>query len=433
VESVELIRLEGLIVKLKGMGRMIGSPYARVPSKAIKSLLIFAVLLLVDTSIPRLALAGGVENTESQADFTLPFEVSDNRVFVDVWLNGKGPFHFILDTGAEAALSERAAQQLELNVVDAGEGQGVGATKQHFGRAQLAVFRLGSLELKDLEIEVISLADTPQVFGTRPVDGVIGGPVFELMTVKQDYIHRELTFTRSDRFHYAGSGTILRFERPQQIPVIEAKLDGVAGNFGVDTGARSALLLYRPFCEQNRLAEKYGAKFEGVTGWGIGGPVRSLLARANKLTLGTIDVRSPVIRLSTQKSGLTLSPRMAGLIGPDVLSQFNVTFDYARRRIILETNRDYGRRDSYDRAGLWMGQKDGHFTAVDVISGGPADEAGVRLGDVILAIDGKDTGGLVLPDVRESMRRRSPGEKVSLLLESHGAQRIAVVTLRDLV
>ena len=138
------------------------------------------------------------------------------------------------------------------------------------------------------------------------------------------------------------------------------------------------------------------------------------------------------VRLA-QKSGLTLSPRMAGLIGPDVLSQFNVTFDYARRRIILETNRDYGRRDSYDRAGLWMGQKDGHFTAVDVISGGPADEAGVRLGDVILAIDGKDTGGLVLPDVRESMRRRSPGEKVSLLLESHGAQRIAIVTLCDLV
>jgi hypothetical protein len=30
----------------------------------------------------------------------LPFELIDNRVFVEVGLNGQGPFHFILDTGA---------------------------------------------------------------------------------------------------------------------------------------------------------------------------------------------------------------------------------------------------------------------------------------------------------------------------------------------
>jgi C-terminal processing protease CtpA/Prc len=150
--------------------------------------------------------------------------------------------------------------------------------------------------------------------------------------------------------------------------------------------------------------------------------------------LGTTSVRDPIIRLSTQKSGLTVSSEMAGLIGPDVLSQFDVTFDYQRNRMILERNRDYGRRDSYDRAGLWMGQEtNDRFVAVDVISGGPADEAGVRPGDSILAIDGRSAVNLVLPDVRESMRRRSPGEKIALLLESRGQQRTVIVTLRDLV
>jgi hypothetical protein len=399
----------------------------------MKFLTLFAALLLVDASLTRLAVASERESTDSQPDFTLPFRLIDNRVFVDVWLNGTGPFHFSLDTGAEADLSDRAARQLGLKVKDAGEGQGVGAAKSHFGWTQLTELQLGSLRLKDVEVAVISFADTPQVFGTSAVDGFIGRPVFERMVVKQDYVHRLLTFIRSDRFSYAGSGTILRFERPRQIPVIEAKLDGIAGKFGVDTGARSALLLYRPFCEQNRLAEKYGAKLEGVTGWGIGGPVRSLLARADGLILGTTSVRDLVIRLSTQKSGLTLSSDMAGLIGPDVLSQFDVTFDYPRSRIILERNRDYGRRDSYERAGLWMGQENDRFTAVDVIPGGPADEAGVKPGDVILAIDGKGTQELVLPDVRETLRRRSPGEKVSLLLESRGKQRTVILTLRDLV
>ena len=400
----------------------------------MKSLMLFATLLLLDSALAWPAHSSEVASAQSQLDFTLPFEVIDNRVFVDVRLNGKGPFHFILDTGAEAHLSDGVARQLGLQVKDAGEGQGVGATKQHFGRAQLAEFQIGSLSLKDVEFAVTSFADTPQVFGTRPVDGFIGGPVFERMTVKQDYVHHLLAFIRPDRFNYSGSGTILRFERPQQIPVVEAKLDGITGKFGVDTGARSALLLYGPFCKQNRLAEKYGAKLEGVTGWGIGGPVRSLLARATELTLDATSVHDPVIRLSTQKSGLTLSSGMAGLIGPDVLSQYDVTFDYRRSRIILERNRDYGRRDSYDRAGLWMGQDSSRrFTAVDVISGGPADEAGVRPGDSILTIDGRSTENLILPDVRESMRRRSPGDKVSLLLESRGQQHTVIVTLRDLV
>jgi C-terminal processing protease CtpA/Prc len=123
---------------------------------------------------------------------------------------------------------------------------------------------------------------------------------------------------------------------------------------------------------------------------------------------------------------------MAGLIGPDVLSQFDVTFDYTRNRMILEKSALYGRRDSYDRAGVWMGQEGSHFHAVDVIPGGPADQAGVRVGDKILAIDGKSTESLELPQVREQMRRRPVGDKVSLTVESQGKTRTVIVTLRDL-
>jgi hypothetical protein len=200
------------------------------------------------------------------------------------------------------------------------------------------------------------------------------------MVVKHDYVHQTLTFTPPDEYRYTGSGTVLTIERPRQIPMIRATLDSIPGAFGIDTGARSALLLYGPYCEQNRLA-------------------------ANA---------------------------MAGLIGPDVLSQFDVTFDYARSRVILEKNANYGRRDSYDRAGARMGQQGSSFTVVDVIAGGPADEAGVRVGDTILAIDGRSTERLSLPDVREQMRRRAVGEKVKLLLESHGKRRTVVATLRDL-
>jgi hypothetical protein len=367
------------------------------------------------------------------AESSVPFRLVDNRVFADVTLNGQGPFHFILDTGGSAAVSDQVARRLGLKVTDGGEGEGVGAARAHFGATRIARVDLGPIKLANVDFIITSNDDASQVFGTLPEDGVIGPEIFERVVVRLDYSRRTLIFIAPDSFRDAGMGTIVPFTRPRQIPEIAATLDGVAGQFGVDTGARSALLLYGPFCAKNGLAEKYHATLEGVTGWGFGGPVRSLLARAGSFSLGGASVNAPVFRLSKQKTGLTTANDMAGLIGPDVLRQFIVTFDYARQRMILEKGPEYGRRDSYDRAGAWMGQAGPHFAVVDVIKSGPADEAGVKAGDVVLAIDGVDTSKLFLPDVRESMRRRAPGTKIRLALASQGRTRIAIVTLRDLV
>ena len=71
---------------------------------------------------------------------------------------------------------------------------------------------------------------------------------------------RTLTFTPPEEYRYTGSGMVLAIERPRQIPVIEARLDSVPGTFGIDTGARSALLLYGPYCERNQLASKFKAR-----------------------------------------------------------------------------------------------------------------------------------------------------------------------------
>src|SRR5215469_13589130 len=61
--------------------------------------------------------------------------------------------------------------------------------------------------------------------------------------------------------------------------------------------------------------------------------VRSVLARAQEVKIGNVVVRDLVIRPSTQKQGLTTSNAMAGLIGPDVLPQFDVIFDYSHSRM----------------------------------------------------------------------------------------------------
>lgn len=410
-------------------GRRAGRTQTRAAIRAATVLLLvaasFATPVLAESTF---SMAGGKTTS------VMSFELIDNRVFVDAWINDQGPFHLILDTGADGfSIADAVARKLSLGVDDGGQGSGVGEKTVRVGRAHLARVRVGDLQFESVDARVFPGDDAPNVFGTKPLDGWVGLEVFRHVVAKHDYVRRKLTLTLSDHFRDQGHGVTVPFERTGLIPVVDATLDGVTGRFGIDTGARSSLLLFGPFVERNGLQARYGARLEGVTGWGIGGPVRSLLARAQELRIGNVVVRDLVVRLSTQKTGATTTSDLAGLIGPDVLSQFDLTVDYARNRLIFEKNSNYGRRDSYDRAGLWMGQHGEHFAVVDVIAGGPADQAGIKAGDTILEIDGISTSKLVLPDVRESIRRATIGGRMALVLEAGGSVRTAIVTLRDLV
>jgi hypothetical protein len=367
---------------------------------------------------------------------TLPFELIDNRVFVDLSLNGKGPYKFILDTGAVAAISDTVARELKLNVADGAENGGVGEKTVRTGRTRVRDLKLGDISLHDLDFSVLSLDDSPAVFGSKPVHGIIGLPMFETSIVTFDYVKHEVTLSPPEKFKAPAGAIIVPFQLRGQIPVVNGALDGIKARFAVDTGARSALLVYGPFAEQNRLREKYHATAEGITGWGIGGPVRSLLARAATFKLGSADVHDIVIRLSTQHSGATTASDIAGLIGPDILKQFTVTFDYPHSRMLLVKNSNYGHRDTWDRTGMWVSAdtvNSSEWRVLEVMPDSPAAQAGIRVNDRITKLDGKPVSQLVLPDVRDSFRTRAFHSKIIVEYRRNGEPRAAELTLRDIV
>ena len=86
------------------------------------------------------------------------------------------------------------------------------------------------------------------------------------------------------------------------------------------------------------------------------------------------------------------------------MKRFNVTFDYGRQRMILEKNKNFDAPDVYDRSGMWINLDGQQFTVIHVIAGGPADQAGIKPGDRILALDGKSTAEWTLPGARTKLR-----------------------------
>ena len=366
--------------------------------------------------------------------FTVPFELVDNRIFVDVWLEGRGPFKFILDTGGYGGFSTEVAKEIGAKLGGEVQGRGAGESVVTARETSVKETRLGGLVLKDQDYRVFDFSDARHVFGSQRFDGVIGLPVFSQTVVRVDYEGRRLTFTRPSKFSYRGGGAVLPFELERFLPIVRGEVDGVAARFGLDTGDRSALTLKGPFVEEYRLRERYTPRVEAVTGFGIGGPIRAQVVRAGVLRFGGFEIRGPVTRLSLQKAGAFTASDTAGNIGGAILRQFTVTFDYTRRQLFFEKNRSYGRRDTYDRAGLWLSRSaDGRaFEVYDVVARGPAAEAGLKAGDRVLRIDGRGVESLPLVEARSELkdaRRKS----VRLTVEDGARTRVVVVRLRDLV
>jgi carboxyl-terminal processing protease len=76
--------------------------------------------------------------------------------------------------------------------------------------------------------------------------------------------------------------------------------------------------------------------------------------------------------------------------------------------------------------------RDGFVTVIAPLAGTPADSAGIRPGDVIIAIDRKTTHGLSMEEVQQAMRGPA-GTRVQLTLERNNEHPVVMLTRREIV
>jgi hypothetical protein len=365
---------------------------------------------------------------------TVPFELINSHIYVQVKLNGRGPYRLLCDTGGTNIITPRVAAELGVKVPDKPAGVRAGDSSDDISLTQLERLEIGDAFIERPKFYVFPLDTFSNVEGI-PALGLVGYQVFKRFVVRIDYEARRLTLIEPESFQYNGTGTAVPFRFNEHLPQVDGEIDAIKGAFDIDTGSRSSLDLFAPFVDQHKLRNKYRARFQGVTGWGVTGPSRSALARAQVLKLGAVEIKRPVTELALQARGAFGDESGAGRVGAGVLQRFNLVFDYGRRLIYFERNVNDPLPDVFDRTGMWINLTEGgrSFDVVDVMAGSPAERAGLQAGDHLLAVDGKNADAWSLPELRRRFRTDAPGTTVKIVFERAGKVINAEFILRDLI
>ena len=373
------------------------------------------------------AIGGGAAET------VLPFTLINNHIYGQAMVNGKGPYRFIFDTGGVNLVTPILAKELGLKSTGAFDGGGAGEGTMEAGFTKVDELKVAAATLKHQAFVVMRLDALSDIEGVSE-QGMVGYETFRRFVTRVDYGAHTVTLIDPKHFDPKTVGTPIHFDFNDHNPEIAGTFEGIPAKFDIDTGARGELTLNKPFADRNGLRAKHAKGADMVDGWGIGGPSRGYVTRGAATTLGSVEVKNVVTTLATQTKGAFATDNYQGNIGGGILKRFVVTFDYEHQTMYLKPLAgpvtDVG---TFDRAGMWFNVAGKDFKVADVTANGPADAAGIKVGDAILAIDGKPAESFTLNDLRRRLRSDAPGTVVRISLGRDSVKRDVDVTLRDLI
>jgi len=363
---------------------------------------------------------------------TLPFLLLNNHIYVEASVNGAPPQLFVFDTGATNMFDNSAAKGLGIQIEGALPGGGFGNKIEDVGLAKVKSVSLGGLTLQDQVFITENSTGWNAIEGIKSA-GLLGYEFTKRAVLTIDYAQRTMTFTKQEAFHPPKNIPAIPFTFDSHIPMVAGTLDGLPGEFEIDTGSRGSLTVMHTFAQANDLVEKYHASRKVTVGYGTGGPSKALLARAGKLTLGPIAIEAPVTELNVDKGGAANATHTAGNIGGDLLKQFTVTLDYAHQTIWLQPNQLANKAQAFDRSGMWLSRaENGDIAVADVADQSAAAGIGLAAGDEIVSVNGKPAKDTALYDLREEFKG-SPGTNFILEVKGKNGERTLTLKLADQV
>jgi hypothetical protein len=354
---------------------------------------------------------------------TIPFQHIRNMILIQLNINNRGPYNFILDTGVglmvitDPTLVDSLDIKNKRSIKIPGLGEG--------GDAEAYVTAPLDVEIPGLKSYGVSAAILKKDhfnlsnFVGMPVHGLLGYEFFNNLVVQISFADSSVTVCRPRDARKFRKGVEIPMSIEEKKPYINAKVTLPDGSIStnkliVDLGAGHPLSLEHVI-QKKGLPQKFIAANLGI---GLNGPISGFISRINELDIGGYKIKKPLTSLPDDKN-TNVKPLVSrdGNLGLGVLKRFKVVFDYSGNAMYLKKGKGFNDPFEHDMSGLeyyGAGQGRKHVIISRVEPGSPGYDVGLEKDDEIVFINFKPVAKMSLEEIDEIFRSK---EDRSLLLE----------------
>ncbi|HEY0627477.1 MAG TPA: retroviral-like aspartic protease family protein [Allosphingosinicella sp.] len=262
----------------------------------------------------------------------------NTRLSVDVRVNGRGPYRFLVDSGADTSVvGLRIANDLQLPLGTPAILNNMTA-RNLVDRVRVDELALGSSTVRNLQLPALREADLGG-------EGMLGIDALVEQRLMMDFEKRliQVEDARQPVKRYPGEIVVVARRNRGQLILTEVRAAGLPLDAVIDTGSEITI---GNLALRDRLIQKGRGKFWTITTTGVTGVTMELqLARISELTLGPITLRDvPMAFADVPPFGVFgLSDEPALLLGTDILETFRrVSLDFKSRKVRFQLKRCTG-------------------------------------------------------------------------------------------
>jgi hypothetical protein len=322
---------------------------------------------------------------------SFPFQLlSGGVIIVKAKLNNyPDSLNFILDTGSGGiSLDSMTVDKYKIPVVPSGKKiKGIGGVKKVSFLNDATLYFPG-LVVDRLNFHVNDYEILTNVYGIK-IDGIIGYSFFIRYIVHINYDNTIITVHTTGEYKYPRGGYMLN---PifTAIPIQQTQFKDsreLMQRFYFDTGAGLNFLISESYARDSAVLHRKRKPPVITQAEGLGGKMVMRYTVVKWVKVGPYKFRKVPTHVFEDPYNVTNYPLLGGLLGNDLLRRFNTTFNYVKQELHIVPNSQFKDFFDYAYTGLAMYYVDGEILIDEVAPGSPAEKAGFKKNDYVLAIN----------------------------------------------
>lgn len=406
----------------------------------------------------------------------LKFQLVNNLIVVPVEVNGT-KLHFLLDSGVSQPIlfniSNKDSVQInnvtEITIRGVGHGEPIKALSSSGNTFKIDHIVNQSQKLYVVMDKGINLSPSLGI----TIHGIMGYELFRDFVVDISYAKRIIRFFDPEKYEYKKSKKMetmpLAIRNKKAYVQSTLFLDGIKGlpvTMLVDTGSSDAVWLFEN--EHIKVPEKH---FDVFLGKGLNGLVYGKRTKIKGISLGDFLISDAKAAFPDELSYSEINSfgNRNGSLGGEILKRFDIVFDYSKNQMAFKRNKFFKEPFYYNLSGLNLQHNGMRYIAESIAdnrgivkedekqfgdvqlifenktklslvpeivisairAGSPAHEAGLRQGDVILAVNGKRVHKYQLQDVVKMVNEKE-GKRIKLLVDRYNSDLLFTFKLTKL-